>query len=224
MPECEGFDRPALADRLAQSNVDLGLNLSTTQRNQLLDFLFLLCKWNAVYNLTAIRNPDEMLIRHILDSLAAVAVVRRLAPKSLLDVGSGAGLPGIPIAIALPEVAVTLVDAVRKKIAFQLQVRGELGLSIHSIHTRVEALTFNETFDCVISRAFSDLEDLVSSSAERVAPGGVLVAMKAQSPLAEIEHLPRDWRVREVVNLTVPGLNAPRCAVILERAANVGPS
>lgn len=222
LAECEGFDRPALADTLAQSSVDLGLSLSPTQRNQLLDFLFLLCKWNVVYNLTAIRKPEEMLSRHVLDSLAVVALVRRLAPKSLLDVGSGAGLPGIPIAIVLPEVAVTLVDAVRKKVAFQLQVRGELGLSIHPVHTRVEALTFRKTFDCVISRAFSDLRDLVGSSALKVAPGGVLVAMKAQSPTAEIEQVQRDWRVREVVNLSVPQLDAQRCAVVLERASDAG--
>jgi len=215
----EGFDRPALSRGLAQGCLQLDLFLTERQQGQLLDYLSLLSKWNAVYNLTAIRKPKDMLSGHVLDSLTVVPLVRQLAPKSLLDVGSGAGLPGIPIAIAVPSIAVTLVDAVRKKVAFQLQVKAELALPITAIHARVEALTIDKTFDCVISRAFSDLKDLVWSSGGRVAPGGVLVAMKGLLPASEIEQLQREWNVRDVVNLSVPEMAAQRCAVVLERAA-----
>lgn len=193
----------------------LGVGLDARQETQLLGYLDLLDKWNAVYNLSAVRERQKMLTHHVLDSLAIVPLIRRLGSRTLLDVGSGAGLPGLVLAIAIPELAVTLVDAVQKKTAFLTQVKGELGLSVRVNHARVEALTVDENFDCIASRAFSSLSDLVRLAAAHIRPGGVFVAMKGAPSAAEIAGLPAPWQVRETLALTVPGLHAARCALVI---------
>ena len=197
----------------------LGLTLSQAQLNQLLDYLALLQKWNRVYNLTAVRDPQDMLRQHLLDSLAVVpALTRELQHQgktnhtALLDVGAGAGLPGVVIAVCCPDVRVVCVDAVAKKMAFVRQVAVALGLTnLQAVHGRVEQLP--DVYDVVCSRAFASLADFVRWSRHLVAPGGCWMAMKGQRPDAEIAALPADVRVFHVEQLVVPGLDAQRCIV-----------
>jgi 16S rRNA (guanine527-N7)-methyltransferase len=205
-----------LEELLSRGAAELGVILDVDQRRKLLDYLDLLVKWNAVYNLTSVREPAQMLTTHLLDSLAIVPLIRELGAERVLDVGSGAGLPGIPLAIASPELAVTLVDAVQKKVAFLNQVKGSLMLQISPIHIKVQALTSSEGYDCITSRAFSSLSEFAASSAHLLAPRGVLVALKARVPLDEIRALPAGFSVARIIELHVPGLDAQRCAVVLE--------
>ncbi len=194
---------------------ELGLSLSEAQFEQLLDFLALIQKWNKVYNLTAVRDPQEMLTHHLLDSLAAVAPLVRYTggqPAKVLDVGSGGGLPGIVLAICRPELDVSCVDTVGKKAAFIQQVAASLKLSnLHGIHARVETLT--GPFDVICCRAFASLPDFVNWSRGALAGQGVWMAMKGKHPQDEIEGLPADVQVFHVEPLTVPGLDAERCVV-----------
>jgi 16S rRNA (guanine527-N7)-methyltransferase len=202
-----------------RSGIDrLGLTLSDTQVAGLLDYLALLQKWGSVYNLTALREPQEMLSHHLLDSLAAVKPIRRHSgggEHSLLDVGSGAGLPGVVVAIACPEVRVDCVDTVSKKSAFIQQVAGALKLpNLRGIHARVEKLSAK--YDVVTSRAFASLHDFVELSASSVrSEGGCWLAMKGKPPVEEINALPGNVEVFHVEQLEVPGLNAERCLVWL---------
>ncbi len=207
----------------------LGLDLSEAQITQLLDFLALLQKWNKVYNLTAVRDPQEMLTHHLLDSLAAVPPLRRHVAQRgqdsaarpgarLLDVGSGGGLPGVVFAICCPEVDVSCVDTVAKKAAFIQQAAGTLGLSnLHGIHARVETLA--GPFDVVSCRAFAALADFTAWSRQALAPHGVWLAMKGKHPHDEIAALPADVSVFHVEPLTVPGLQAERCILWLRPVA-----
>lgn len=207
----------------------LGLDLSEAQITQLLDFLALLQKWNKVYNLTAVRDPQEMLTHHLLDSLAAVPPLRRhvahrgqggaIHPGTrLLDVGSGGGLPGVVFAICCPEVDVSCVDTVAKKAAFIQQAAGTLGLSnLHGIHARVETLA--GPFDVVSCRAFAALADFTAWSRQALAPHGVWLAMKGKHPHDEIAALPADVGVFHVEQLAVPGLQAERCILWLRPVA-----
>lgn len=206
--------RPALDAGLAALN----LPLDETQRTSLLAHLALIAKWNQVYNLTAVRDPAQMLTQHLLDCLAAVGPLQRhLAglgePARLLDVGSGAGLPGAVFAVACPlQLGVTCVDTVSKKAAFVGQVAAELGLSnLAGLHARVEALT--GPFDLISSRAFANLADFVAGSRRALAPGGVWLAMKGKTPVDEIAALPTDVEVFHVEPLAVPFLQAQRCIV-----------
>ena len=194
----------------------LGLALSDAQIDQLLEFLALLQKWNKVYNLTAVRDPQEMLTHHLLDSLAAVAPLRRhLAGQGatrLLDVGSGGGLPGVVFAICCPELDVSCVDTVGKKAAFIQQVAVALKLrNLHGLHARVETLT--TPFDIISCRAFAALPDFVNWSRAALAPQGTWLAMKGKRPEDEIAALPVDVQVFHVEPLAVPGLDAERCIV-----------
>ena len=207
-----------LRDRLQAGLTALGLSLSPEPQQQLLDYLALLGKWNRVYNLTAVRDGEDMLTHHLLDSLAVVAPLRRalsdiqVAPPRVLDVGSGGGLPGVVIAIACPDVAVTCVDTVAKKAAFIQQVALELGLpNLRATHARVEHL--RERYDLVTSRAFASLKDFVIGSRQALAPGGVWMAMKGRTPGAEIAELPADVTAFHVEPVRVPGLDAQRCIV-----------
>ncbi|MDR2155146.1 MAG: 16S rRNA (guanine(527)-N(7))-methyltransferase RsmG [Burkholderiaceae bacterium] len=190
----------------------LGLALTDDQIGRLLNYLGLLLKWNKVYNLTALRDPEDMLTHHLLDSLAVIAPLRRHTQgrsMRLLDVGSGGGLPGIVIAICCPEVAVTCIDAVAKKIAFVRQAAGALGLpNLHGVHGRVE--TLRDSFDVVTSRAFAALADFAAWSTAALAINGVWMAMKGKPPIDEIAALPSNVNVFHVEPLTVPGLNAER--------------
>ncbi|MFM8575808.1 MAG: 16S rRNA (guanine(527)-N(7))-methyltransferase RsmG [Limnohabitans sp.] len=194
---------------------ELGLPLAPAQFEQLLAYLALIQKWNQVYNLTAVRDPREMLTHHLLDSLTAVAPLLRHTqgrPAKVLDVGSGGGLPGVVLAICRPELDVSCVDTVGKKAAFIQQVAAALKLpNLHGIHDRVERLS--GPFDVICCRAFAALPDLVSWSRGALPEAGVWMAMKGKHPLAEIEGLPADVDAFHVEPLTVPGLQAERCMV-----------
>jgi 16S rRNA (guanine527-N7)-methyltransferase len=215
-------DVAALAGLLDDGIAALGLALDNGQRQQLLDYVALLGKWNAVYNLTAIRDPRQMMIQHILDSLAIVPHLARadvaraaLDGAHVLDVGSGGGLPGVVLAIAEPRWQVTLNDIVQKKSAFQTQAKGSLGLAnLSVVNGRVETLWPEADgargFDVVVSRAFADLVDFVSWARGALAPDGRLWAMKGVRPDEEIARLPADAEVIQVIRLNVPALDAER--------------
>jgi len=196
----------------------LGLALTDEQVGKLLQFLGLLQKWGKVYNLTAVRDPDEMLSHHLLDSLAVIAPLRRQTEGQgirLLDVGSGAGLPGAVIAICCPEVHVGCLDAVAKKAAFVQQAAGTLQLpNLRGLHGRIEQV--RDAYDVVSSRAFASLGDFVSGSRQALAPRGVWLAMKGKRPEPEMAALPADVDVFHVEQLTVPGLDAERCIVWMQ--------
>jgi 16S rRNA (guanine527-N7)-methyltransferase len=215
------MSREVLTDGLAR----LGLALEAAQVDQLLAYLALLQKWNRVYNLTAVREPAEMLTHHLLDSLAAIGPLQRQTagrPMRLLDVGSGGGLPGVVIAIACPGVAVTCVDTVGKKAAFIQQAAATLQLAnLRGEHARVEALRAEEGggFDVICSRAFASLADFTTWSRQALSPGGAWMAMKGKHPADEIAALPLDVSVFHVEPLAVPGLNAERCIVWLKPLA-----
>jgi len=203
---------------LAAGIEELGLNLQASQRKQLLTYIHLLAKWNEVYNLTAIRDEHEMLSHHLLDALS---IVPHVSGRRFLDVGSGAGLPGIPVAVARPETEVTLVDSNQKKAAFLQQVAIELELRNVVVHsTRVEAWHPTERFDVIASRAFSELAEFVERTQHLLAAQGVIAAMKGAYPQAEIERLPDSFRVRAVKRLAVPGLAGERHLVLVERATS----
>ncbi len=199
---------------------ELGLDLAAAQYEQLLGYLALIQKWNKVYNLTAVRAPQDMLTHHLLDSLTAVAPLLRHTrgqPARVLDVGSGGGLPGIVLAICRPELEVSCVDTVAKKAAFIQQVAASLGLPhLRGVHARVESL--GGPFDVVCCRAFAALPDFVAWSRAALAPQGVWMAMKGRHPQPEIAALPADVEVFHVEPLSVPGLAAERCMVWLRPA------
>lgn len=206
-----------LSDTLDQGLQALNLPLPATSKQQLLDYLALLAKWNKVYNLTAVREPESMLRLHLLDSLAALTPLLRHTqgqPTRVLDVGSGGGLPGIAFAIAAPEsLRVSCVDTVQKKARFIAQVGAELGLkNLIAEHARVEELD-RPPFAVITSRAFASLADFVNLTRNLLAPGGVWMALKGQHPADEIAALPADVEVFHVEQLQVPGLDAQRCIV-----------
>ena len=208
-----------LMERLRAGAEALALGLGDAQLARLMEFLALLQKWNKVYNLTAVRDPEEMLTHHLLDSLAAVAPLRRHvaqaglpAPVRLLDVGSGGGLPGVVFAICCPEVDVSCVDTVGKKAAFIQQAAVALKLpNLHGVHARVETLT--TPFDVVSCRAFASLVDFTHWSRSALAPHGAWLAMKGKHPEDELAVLPPEIDVFHVEQLQVPGLEAERCIV-----------
>jgi len=208
-------DRAAWIGLLRTGATELGVVLSDEQIERLADYVALLAKWNAVYNLTAIRDPRQMLIQHILDSLSIVPHLAAREGRSILDVGSGGGLPGIVLAIALPERSVTLNDIVQKKTAFQAQAKAELKLENLSVVTgRVENLRPGADvpgkFDAIVSRAFAELADFVTLARHLVGERGSIWAMKGVRPDGEIDRLPAGARVAQVVRLRVPSLDAER--------------
>ncbi|AXF15897.1 16S rRNA (guanine(527)-N(7))-methyltransferase RsmG [Paraburkholderia caledonica] len=210
-----GADREALYQLLTDGVGELGLELSDVRVAKLLDYVALLAKWNAVYNLTAIRDPRQMLIQHILDSLSIVPHLVQRNPRTVLDVGSGGGLPGIVLAIVRPDWGVTVNDIVHKKTAFQAQAKAELGLTNLSVVTgRVETLRpgaeVSAKFDVIVSRAFAELADFVTLARHLVAEQGAILAMKGVRPDDEIERLPAGVYVEQVVRLDVPFLDAER--------------
>jgi 16S rRNA (guanine527-N7)-methyltransferase len=204
--------RPALRAAIAQ----LSLHASDEQADALLAYLTLLQRWNAHYNLTAVREPAQMLTQHLADCLAVIDPLGRgigTAPTRLLDVGSGGGLPGVVIAILDPQVDVTCVDTVGKKAAFVQQVAGELGLrNLHARHARVEQMT-TAPFDVITSRAFASLVDFTRLTRQHLSAHGVWMAMKGKSPTDELALLPETVDVFHVEQLAVPGLDAERCIV-----------
>jgi len=207
--------RSQLASMLAEGVQSIGISVDEAQQAQLLDYLELLSKWNAVYNLTAIRDPRQMLIQHVLDSLVIVPHLAPRGPSSALDVGTGGGLPGIVMAIAMPDWRITLNDIVHKKTAFLTQAKGLLRLANITVVTgRVETLRpgteVDGPFDVIVSRAFAELVDFVTVARHLVAPSGAMWGMKGVRPDAEIERLPQDVRVGQLVRLDVPFLDAER--------------
>ena len=211
-----------LAHDLVSGIAALGLSVDGPAQQQLLDYMALIQKWNKVYNLTALRDPQEILSHHVLDSLSAIAPLMRETRLfggafSFLDVGSGGGLPGVVIAICCPNVSVTCVDAVSKKAAFVQQVAASLRLgNLKGVHARVETLA--GPFDVIGSRAFASLPDFVSWSASALAPNGIWMAMKGKLPEEEIASLPPNAQVFHVEQLHVPGLNAERCMVCMKKS------
>ncbi|MCC6610458.1 MAG: 16S rRNA (guanine(527)-N(7))-methyltransferase RsmG [Burkholderiales bacterium] len=207
----------SLEARLDAGLAELSLGLQASQRERLLTYIGLLERWNRVYNLTAVRDPARMVSQHLLDSLA---ILPHLGGGALLDVGSGAGLPGIPIAIATPERAVTLLDSNQKKVAFLQQAVAELRLTNATVcRERVEAWQTKLRFDVIVSRAFAELADFVIAAAHLLAKGGVLAAMKGVYPDEEIARLPSGFRIRAAIRIAVPGLAAARHLVLVEPIA-----
>ncbi len=219
-----------LEQGLRQGLKDLALPLDDAQVTHLLDYLDLIQKWTKVYNLTAVRDPQEMLTHHLLDSLAVIAPLRQqlasmragqgddpVKPVRLLDVGSGAGLPGIVIAICCPDITVHCVDTVAKKAAFIQQVAVGLKLpNLRGIHARVESL--KEPYDVVSSRAFASLPDFTNWSGAALAEQGIWMGMKGKHPADEMAALPASVKVFHVEQLQVPGLGAERCIVWMRKA------
>jgi len=204
------------AQELGRAAAALGLALADAQVATLERYLDLLEKWNRVYNLTAIRERGRMVTHHLLDSLAVLPYVR--GPR-VLDVGSGAGLPGIPIAIASSTLQVTLLESNHKKSAFLNQALAELHLgNVQVVTERVESWQPEARFDTIVSRAFAELGEFASLAGRLLAPQGVLAAMKGVHPFDEIERLPKAFRVQEVVRLRVPGLDAERHLVLMGAA------
>jgi 16S rRNA (guanine527-N7)-methyltransferase len=196
----------------------LGLDLPSAARQKLLDYVALIAKWNQVHNLTAIREPVKMVTHHLLDSLALLTVIDGPA-KRLVDVGSGAGLPGIPLAIARPDWSVTLLDSNHKKGVFLQQAVSELGLSnVTVVVDRVEAFRPEAGFDYVVSRAFSDLPEFAELSRHLRGPGGTLLAMKGVYPYEEVLQLSPEIGTVEVIRLEVPGVDAERHLVSIGAA------
>ena len=212
-----------LEPALREGATALGLGLSDAQIAQLLAYLALIQKWNQVYNLTAVRDPAEMMSHHLLDSLAVIRpLLQQTGGRSLrfLDVGSGAGLPGVVVAICCPGWQVDCADTVAKKAAFVQQVAATLPLSnLRGLHARVESLS--GPYDVVASRAFASLSDFVTWSAPALGEGGLWMALKGRQPHDEIAALPATVKVFHVEQLVVPGLGAERCIVWLRRASGV---
>jgi 16S rRNA (guanine527-N7)-methyltransferase len=194
-----------LSKGIAESRMDIGLQA----QQKMLDYLALLQKWNKVYNLTAVRDPLEMVTLHLLDSLSILPYIKA---KNLLDVGSGAGLPGIVLAICIPNLQVTTIDTVQKKVIFMRHVKGELGLdNLTVVHDRAENFKPNEKFDVIISRAFSEIGLLMKLSKHLLAKNGKWLAMKGTTPHDELVGISH-----KVVPLKVAGLDAERHLIIIE--------
>ncbi len=208
---------------LAAGIAEMGLDVTAETQQKLLAYLALLQKWNKVYNLTAVRNPLDMVTLHLLDSLSVLPYIK---VKNLLDVGSGGGLPGIVLAICLPSLHVTTIDTVQKKAIFMRQVKGELGLdNLQVVHARVESFKSAEKFEMIISRAFSELALFVKLTKNLLAQNGQWLAMKGQVPHHELDTLTLESlnipgslniRVQKIIPLMVAGLDAERHLVVLE--------
>jgi 16S rRNA (guanine527-N7)-methyltransferase len=210
-----------LANTLSAGAEALGLALSDAQHQKLLAYLALMAKWNRTYNLTAVRDPAQMMTHHLLDSLAAVSAFAQA--DNVLDVGAGGGLPGIVLAIwaaeARPAMKVSMIDTVHKKTAFLTQAKAELQLGNISVYTaRVEQLQVEQQFDVITSRAFAELNDFINWSNHLLQPGGRYIAMKGVMPQDEIARLPDGWKVEKTQALKVPGLDAERHLIFIERS------
>lgn len=215
-------ERQKLREALSRAASELPLSFSPDVLEKLLDYLALLQKWNTVYNLTAVRDPSEMLTQHLLDCMATMPAF--VHAKRLLDVGSGGGLPGMVIAIwaqqGAPLMRVHLIDTVHKKTAFLTQVKVELGMANVTIHTgRVEQLNAAEKFDVITSRAFAELSDFALWSGHLLASDGELIALKGQATADELQRLPAEWCITQKTSVQVPGLNAQRHLVHIAKAA-----
>ena len=213
---------PLSAEEIRAASLELGLQLSSAQAEALARYAALLLRWNAVHNLTAIRSPAEVLTHHLLDSLSIVPEIQRICggAAQVLDVGAGGGLPGIPLAVVLPHLRITLLDKVQKKVAFLSQAKLELALAnVECLHGRVEALAAAPRFDLIVSRAFASLPELVRLTRHVLANGGWWCAMKGVRPTAELDALKTqapDVRVADEIRLRVPHLDAERHLILLQ--------
>ena len=196
----------------------MGLALERRQAAMLLVLVRELVDWSARFNLTAIREPADIVRKHLLDSLS---VLPHLTGSSVADVGTGAGFPGLPLAIASPQRRFTLIESTGKKVRFVEHAAGSLGLAnVTVVNARAEAFKPTQRFDCVVARALSSLADFVRFAGHLASPGGRLLAMKGRLPAEEIRAIPKGWRVVATHALAVPGLEAERHLVVLERAAD----
>jgi 16S rRNA (guanine527-N7)-methyltransferase len=215
------FDRAVLVQILVDGIEEMQLDLSGDKIAKLMDYLALLFKWNAVYNLTSLRDPMQMVTHHLLDSLAAVPAFKDA--KNVLDVGAGGGLPGMVLAICRPDMKVAMIDTVHKKTAFLTQVKAELGLANVTVYTkRVEQLEVKaagapEPFDVITSRAFADLLDFVNWSGHLLAEGGQFIALKGVAATDEQQRVPSPWKITELRPLKVPKLEAERHLVFISK-------
>lgn len=217
------LDTDAMRSTLRDGALALTLDLPESVLDKLLDYLALLYKWNAVYNLTAVRDPQQMMTQHLLDCMAALPAFA--GARRVLDVGAGGGLPGMVIAVwaqhAKPDMQVELIDTVQKKTAFLTQVKAELGLANVTVHTgRVETLQVKESFDVITSRAFAQLSDFINWSGHLLQKGGRMIALKGQAKQTEKESAPEGWEILEIQSLRVPGLEAERHLVWAARIDN----
>lgn len=219
---------PLSASAINTGAAALGVRLTSTQAEALSQFASLLLRWNAVHNLTSIESPEQVLTHHLLDCLAIVPEIERLSEEAkesrvarVLDVGSGGGLPGIPLAVAVPSLHVTLVDKVQKKVAFLTQAKVELRLdNVDCAHAKVEALQPPAPFDLIVSRAFASLPEFVRSTQHLIAVGGWWCAMKGVLPQAELDDVELVSLVRSAraIRLDMPGLNAERHLIVMQAA------
>jgi len=199
-------------ERLQQGLAALALPLTAPQIDALLRFIRLIAKWNKAYNLTAVRDPEEMVSVHILDSLA---ILPHIKPPRVADIGTGAGLPGIPLAICLPDCRFTLVDSNSKKTRFVQQAVLELQLkNVEVVHSRVELLPPEQAFSTVMTRAFASMADILTLTGHLLADDGLLLAMKGQQPDQELAELTSEY---SVIPIKVPGVDAERCLIRLEK-------
>lgn len=205
----------SLAEKLAQGVAGLALDIPAGTQQKLLEYLALIAKWNQVYNLTAVRETEKMLSYHLLDCLAVTPQI--CGARSIVDIGSGAGLPGIPLALALPQSRVTLLEANHKKATFLKQAAIELKLpNVEVVCERAETWQPRHKFDVVISRALSDVPEFLKIAGRLCAAGGVIAAMKGIYPYEEVAQLPSGFSLREVIALAVPGLEAERHLVLMQ--------
>ncbi len=216
-------DTDSFREQLVQGVSQLAIDLPESQVKKLVDYLTLLVKWNAVYNLTAVRDPALMVTHHLLDCLATLPAF--INASRVLDVGSGGGLPGVVLAIwaqhAQPQMSVHMIDTVHKKTAFLTQAKSELGLSNLQVHTgRVEQLNDEKKFDVITSRAFAELKDFVLWSGHLLTDGGKMIALKGQPQEPELVGLPAGWEITKLEQINVPGLAAQRHLVHMERITN----
>lgn len=203
--------------RLLAAADSYGVRLDSSQVDKLLAYLQLLIKWNKTYNLTAIREPDDMLNRHLIDSLSIAPYVEG---DHVLDVGTGPGLPGIPLAIVIPEIAFQLLDSNVKKTRFLTQCKIELGLpNIQISHSRVETARFAQNFDQIVSRAFTSLGNMVSLCQHLLADTGQFLAMKGVEPEEEAEAIPQSFKIEKTIQLNVPACEAQRHLIIIGKSA-----
>ncbi len=214
------FERAPLLEALKAGADQLQLSLPDESLEKLLDYLALLQKWNGVYNLTAVRDPKQMLTQHVLDCMAALPAFTHA--RRVLDVGSGGGLPGVVLAIwalhAAPEMRIDMIDTVHKKTAFLTQAKAELGLTNVKVHTgRVEQFQSPEKYDVITSRAFAELGDFIQWSGHLLADPGEMIALKGQARTMEKETMPEGWCIKKIDALTVPGMEAERHLVHIEK-------
>ncbi len=211
----DGIQSEEYRSRLVDGANQLGVSLIEPQSSQLLSYLTLLNKWNKAYNLTAVRNPEEMLTRHLIDSLSIVPWVKG---ENIIDVGTGPGLPGIPLAILFPETRFTLLDSNGKKTRFLTQCKLEMGLgNVTVVHGRVEEFKPQQPFDQVISRAFSAIENMVGWCSHLVDDRGQFLAMKGVFPEEELTSLPDGYKVEQSHSLEVPGSDGERHLIIIRK-------